>query len=140
MWRRDRRVHVRRQIKSGRSTSVVRQHLGANRNLRLPPDSFRQRDTAKRKSAVDRLAHSRVFDQLELQQLGDSLPRDIVGGRSETAGDENDFCAWKNIPECKGNGRPIGNGALFVDPEGEFKKLTDHESHVRSEQATQAKL
>jgi hypothetical protein len=140
MWRRDRRIHIRRQIKSRRSTSLVRQYVGANRNLRLSPDPFRQRDTAKRKSAVDRLAHARVFDQLELQQLGHSLPRHIVGGRSETAGDENDFCAWKNIPECDGNGNSIGNGALFVDPQAEFKNLTGDEGEVRIDDVTQQDL
>src|SRR5437868_7342211 len=137
MWRRHGWIHVRRQIKSGRSAAFVRQYLRAYRNLSLAPDSFRERDTAKRKPVANGLMDRGVFDQVEVQQLGDNLPGHIVRRWSQTARDENDFCACKNIQKRHCDGGSIGNDALLVDAQTKFKNLTSNKCQVCVEDIAQ---
>jgi len=138
--RREPWIDIRAQIQTRSAPVLVREDLRAGWNIGLTRDACCPFDFANRQPLFERLQKLPVLAQLQPEQIGHDFARNIVAGRSEHAGYEQDLAVRKQIAQRMADDLAIRNSALFLDPQTERKNLTGDEIEMRIDNIAEQKL
>ena len=77
---------------------------------------------------------------MEIQKLGDQLTGNVIARWTETACQENNFRAWKNLRKSFLQRGTIWNGALFINPKTKLENFVGDKPQMRVQHLAKQKL
>src|SRR3982750_758848 len=89
--------------KTRSSAEVVRQHFRTTGNEGLPLNRLGHLDFTREETLLDSSGNGFVPSELEFEQLGYQIPRDIVARRTKAARNKNQVGAREDLLKRTGN-------------------------------------
>src|ERR1700726_1234436 len=109
---------------------VVRKDRCALGHIGLPGRAIGHLESPRLKALADSLENRIVILQRPASQFGHYFPGDIVRGRAESAGYENDIASDCGFTNCVPNRAAIGYGQLPLHPQPNRKELLGEKTKV----------
>ncbi len=120
-----------RQVEAGRGAVVVGDHGGAGGDLGLARDAAVDHAVEFLVVTIQGGEHGVVGGEGPVEQFGGDVAGEVIGGRPEAAGDDDDFRALaKRVEQRVADGGAVGHADLTVNAQAEVEKFLSEEGEV----------